>query len=346
MLNILSIQMKNPENFFTQEEIFQKLNIQSTKAKRFFENDHIFKRHLLFDKEAPFTEENFTELYAKQLSIAPMMCADTLKSSLKESNLQINDIDFLLIVTSTSFLVPSLSAKVANILSLKNDCQRLDIVGMGCNAGMNAFRVFNDWLTLNPKKIGALICCELGSLMYSIEESDTNHLVNSLFGDAVVAMIASKKKDSAKQKIKVIDFESFLIPNSEKYLRYDWNKDKNKFSFVVEKETPKLLGENFLVPLNNLLKRNKIEKGNISEWLLHSGGDAILTNIQNALSLDKKALQHTRDILKNFGNISSGSFIVSLKYFLDSSRSENHYAILGAMGPGLSIELSLVEVIK
>jgi len=344
MLSILSIAKVVPDQSFTQDEVYNKLNIKSEKAKRFFKNNHIKKRHLHLDVNENYKEETSGELFQKQKDLAPKYCQLALMESLNKAGIKAQNLDFLLIVTSTSFLVPSLSSKVANLCNLNKNCQRLDVVGMGCNAGMNALRVFSDWTKANPSKFGALICCELGSCMYSLEDSDTNHLVNSLFGDGVVSLLGLETDHVGGCGINFLSFESFLIPNSEEYLRYDWNNEKSKYSFVVEKDTPKILSQYFPIPIEKLLSKNKKNQSDVDAWILHSGGEAILDGIQKKLNLDDSALIYTRNVLSNFGNISSGSFLVSLRDYISDVRSSKKLIVLGSMGPGLSIELALAEI--
>jgi len=147
--------------------------------------------------------------------------------ALKSTAHQLKDIDYIVCVTSTAFIVPGLSALVMEKLGLREDCQRLDVVGMGCNAGLNGLNSVVQWCHTHPEKLGVLVCCELCSCIYSIEDSENAAIVNSLFGDGVASCLI-KSTANHSMNPKIIDFHSHLISNTLPHLRFDWNEIKNK----------------------------------------------------------------------------------------------------------------------
>ena len=343
---ILSIGISTPESRYTQKEIAVMMGVETPKALRFFEHEHIKTRHLILPhskNSQKYDEESPAKLREKFLTHSVALIEKALTHALEEAHLKKTDIDYLTVVTSTGFVVPGLSALVIENLKLKSSTQRVDIVGMGCNAGLNGLNTVSNWCSAHPEKIGVLICCELCSCIYSIEDNENAAIVNSLFGDGVAVSILKASAEN-NGKASVLDFESHVIPNSLPYLRFDFNEEKNKNSFYVDKKTPPTLAQDIELPFNRLIERNHLKLSDIKHWVVHSGGSAILDAIEQKLRLDHKAFRHTRHVLRHYGNISSGSFLFSYRELMQEKVVKpGEYGMMITMGPGLTIEMALIK---
>jgi predicted naringenin-chalcone synthase len=72
-------------------------------------------------------------------------------------------------------------------------------------------------------------------------------------------------------------------------------------------------------------------------WAVHAGGRSILDAVQQGLHLPPDALRHSRQILRDYGNMSSATLMFVLqKILLD--RDERGPGMAMAFGPGLSVE--------
>jgi polyketide synthase Type III len=345
---ILTIGTAVPEHKFTQQEMAALLGVKDEKSLRFFEHEHVKTRHLILPKnfrENNFKEETPAELREKFLFHAVSLIEKALDEALLKISLKRNDVDFITCVTSTSFMVPGLSAYVLEKLKLKKNTQRLDIVGMGCNAGLNGLNAVANWSSAHPEKVGVLICCELCSCIYSMEESENAALVNSLFGDGVaVCLISCREKKSDIVTSTLIDYQGHVIADTLSLLRFDWNDEKHRYSFFVDKKTPEALASEIDIPLREMLDRHQLKISSINHWIVHSGGAAILDSLEKKLGLNRHSFRHTRNVLENFGNISSGSFLFSYDQLIhEKNISAGDYGVMITMGPGLTIEMALVK---
>lgn len=345
--NIVSVGYAVPETHFSQEEVAAILGVHTEKGKRFFAHPHISKRHLHLPSHVTSNQkssETTEELLKRFKKNSVALSAEAIKNCLESSSLKVDQIDMICCVTSTGFIVPALSSILSNQLGLKNSVQRLDIVGMGCNAGLNGLNAVSTWAQTHPGKFALLICCEISSAIYSADGSEESALVNSLFGDGAVACIVSNGTVEFKERARILDFETHLIPNSSELLRFDWDANAHRFKFIVDRKTPEFMASQVSKPLERILSRNKIHKKEISHWIVHSGGEAILAGIEKTLSLKPSDLRHTRSVLKEFGNISSGSFLVSYIRLLNEGIIQpGDKAMMITMGPGLTIEAALLS---
>jgi predicted naringenin-chalcone synthase len=219
----------------------------------------------------------------------------------------------------------------------------VDVVGMGCNAGLNGLQVVSNWCESNPNKIAALVCCEMNSCIYTLDTSPSNALVNSLFGDGIaVAIVKAQTPDASLPSLR--SFGSHLIPNTLGHLTFNWDTQRHLYAFYIDKETPTRLGSSVRTPIEKLLAIHELKISDVKHWVLHGGGEAILSSIQSALQLPPEALRHSRSVLRDFGNVASGSFLFSYERLLaEKTLTPGDIIVLMTLGPGLSLDMSLMK---
>ena len=317
------------------------------KSRRFFDHPHIHARHVQLPPVDPisghFKIETTGELLAKHRKFSVRQSREAMDRALADARVTIREIDFLCCVTSTGFTVPGLSAQLIKEAGLRANCQRIDIVGMGCNAGLNALNVTSAWCSANPGKRAVVVCAEICSAIYAPGDTEQNAIVNSLFGDGIAAVVLSTTEPPCLAP-RLLGFESHLIPEHSDSLRFDWDDVAHRFSFVVQKETPKVLAENFPTPLRTILSRHALTATDVKHWLVHSGGAAILDAIERKLDLPSESFRHTRSVLRDFGNVSSGSiFFTYDRLRREKTVRPGDFGVIATMGPGLTIELAIVK---
>lgn len=338
---ICDIGIANPITKFSQHEIANRLGITG-KLRKFFEHDHIAYRHLYCppNKNLP-EQENVKELQERFINGALEITTSAITVCLNKSQINIHQIDFICCVTSTGFIVPSLSALIIKHGGFRDDCQRVDIVGMGCSAGLNGLNTVANWCHANPNKNALLICVEICSAIYTLDGSVRTAIVNSLFGDGSAVALLRHEKEC--QLPAILDFESHLIPADSEELRFDWDNHNKSYSFYVGRNAPKSIASRVHQPLDRLLKKYSLTQSDIKHWIVHGGGNAVLSGIRDKLHLSDHDLRHTRSVLKDFGNLSSSSFLFSFKRLIEEKTIQpGDYAVMMTMGPGLAIEMALL----
>jgi predicted naringenin-chalcone synthase len=260
------------------------------------------------------------------------------------------DVDYLMCVTSSGFMVPGLSSLFSRELGFGRGLLRGDIVGMGCNAGLNGLNPVAQWVRNHPDRVGLLVCCEINSAIYVVDDTPRTGIVNSLFGDGAAAAVLTGYSGNGAGSLpfrslpRVLDFESFCIPEQWAAMRFDWNDDAGKWSFYLDRDIPYVIGFNVREPLERLLARNDLDFSVIRHWVLHTGGGAVIDSVKLSLGIDEHDVRHTRSVLRDYGNISSGSFLVSLERLLaEGCASPGDLGVMVTMGPGAQIETALIE---
>jgi alkylresorcinol/alkylpyrone synthase/polyketide synthase Type III len=206
------------------------------------------------------------------------------------------------------------------------------------------------WIKNHPGQVALLVCCEINSAIYVLDDTTRTGIVNSLFGDGAAAAVLTSHtgngsgSPSSGPAPYVIDFESYCIPEQWAAMRFDWNQDAGKWSFSLDRDIPYVIGFNVREPLERLLERNGLDFSAIKHWVLHTGGGAVIDSVKLSLGLEEHDVRHTRSVLRDYGNISSGSFLVSLERLLaEGCVAAGDRGVMVTMGPGAQIETALLE---
>lgn len=343
---LISIGTANPPDVFTQDEVLRLFGVTEPNITRFFSNSHIKTRHLALpepDKTGAPPDEDGKELLDKHKKWSIEIGRDAVRNCIEAVGVKPDQIDYIVTVSSTGFLCPGISAYLIPELGLRTNIHRADLVGMGCNGGMNGLLSAADFAGAHPGKNALLLACEICSAAYVFDLTNNTGVVNSLFGDgAAAALIRLDEKLTAKDGPGIQDFESHIVTRAVDEMRFDY--DEGKFNFFLGRDVPYLIGEEVGVPVEALLARNGLKKRSISHWLVHSGGKKVIDAIKYNLGLTEHDVRHTRSILKNFGNLSSGSFLFSmLELSKEKVAKSGDWGVSIAMGPGVSIETGLMR---
>ena len=337
---------------YSQREVLDIFRITDPKVRSVFLNSAIERRYLSLPPQADDGTriiEAQGDLLDKHKALTVDMGTRAIDACLKNAGAGIDDIGHLCCVTSTGFLTPSLSALLIREMGIAPRCGRVDVVGMGCNAGLNALGVTAAWSAAHPGQLAVLLCAEACSAAYAFDSTMRTAVVNSLFGDGAAA-IALTGDDLAGQLLlaprgpRVLSFASHIITDAVGAMRYDWDRAQGKFSFFLDPDIPYVVGAHAELVVDRLLAGACLRRSDISHWIVHSGGKKVIDAIRVNLGLTRHDVRHTIDVLRDYGNVSSGSFLFSYERLLGEAVTEpDDYGVFITMGPGSTIETALVR---
>ncbi|MEU6719650.1 3,5-dihydroxyphenylacetyl-CoA synthase DpgA [Nonomuraea sp. NPDC046802] len=344
---ILGIGTAVPGTSYTQEELLDKFRVVDPKVRSVFLNSAIQRRYLTLPPEGIRQPESQGQLLAKHRVQGLDMGKRALNECLKEAGAEVTDIRYLVCVSSTGFLTPGFTALMIRELGLDPSCARLDVVGMGCNAGLNGLTAVAGWAAAHPGDLAVLVCIEACSAAYVFDGTMRTSVVNSLFGDgaAALAVRAGEAPAGARADLpELLDFASCMIPEAIDAMRFEWDDEAVRFSFFLEREVPYIIGAHAEGVVNRLLAGNGLRRSEIAHWIVHSGGKKVVDSVRVNLGLTAHDLRHTTDVLRDFGNLSSGAFLFSYQRLRNEGVVRpGDRAVFMTMGPGSTIETALVR---
>ncbi|ADH67168.1 Alpha-pyrone synthesis polyketide synthase-like Pks11 [Nocardiopsis dassonvillei] len=339
-----------PPTSYSQDELLEIFDIRDPRIRSVFRNSAIDRRHLTLPPEGPDggrVMEVQGELLDKHRRQGVDMGARALQECLKRAGADLSDIGYLCCVTTTGFLTPGFSALLIRELGIPSSASRLDVVGMGCNAGLNALNAVAGWARAHPGKLAVMVCIEACSAAYVFDGTMRTSVVNSLFGDgsAAIAVVSGDTADRPEPTgPRLLKFSSQIIVDALPAMRYDWDSEQGRFSFFLDPEVPYVVGAHANIIIDRLLDGTGLRRSDIRHWTVHSGGKKVIDSVMVNLGLTRYDVRHTTSVLRDYGNLSSGSFLFSYQQLLEEGvASPGDHGVLMTMGPGSTIEAALCQ---
>lgn len=344
---IVGAGVATPPDSYTQQDLLEIFQVTDPKIRSIFLNSSIERRFLtLPPKLADGTRAQETQgaLLAKHRAQGVDMGCRALTACLKDAQASISDVRYLVCVSSTGFMTPGLSALLIRELGIDPNCARLDVVGMGCNAGLNGLTAVAGWASAHPGQLAILLCIEACSAAYVFDGTMRTSVVNSLFGDGSGALAVRTGYDAPSGSPAILRFSSWIIPEALDAMRFDWDDAAGKFSFYLDRDVPYVVGAAAEGVIDELLDGSGLRRSEIAHWIIHSGGKKVIDSVRINLGLTARDMRHTTEVLHDYGNLSSGSFLFSYQHLRDEGlMCPGEHIVFMTMGPGSTIEAALAR---
>ncbi len=280
-------------------------------------------------------------------SEATPLATTAVKKALHQADIKPAAITHLITCSCTGFQAPGIDVALMEKFDLSYQISRTHIGFMGCHGGFNALRVAKAYAESDPHAVVLIVCIELCSLHFQYTEDPEQIVANSIFADGAAALIGcsgESPKSFAPDGWSLVDQTSVLLPESADHM--GWTIGDNGFEMTLSPEVPSRIAEALPSLTDSFLQQHHIMRNNIAHWAVHPGGPRILTMVEAALQLSSNSLNTSRDILAQYGNMSSATIFFILEQLfarkkLDPSHLNNNKCVAMAFGPGLTTELAL-----
>jgi predicted naringenin-chalcone synthase len=317
-----------------QESRFQR------KVIKLFESAGVDKRYSIMDPIEVFTNTSFEErndIYVREITKLGKQC---LEKALEKANWKPSDVDFIISVSCTGIMIPSVDAYLINELQMRQDIVRLPVTEMGCAAGVSGIIYANNFLKANPGKRAAVIALEAPTATFQLEDFSMVNIVSAaIFGDgAACVLLSSNEKDSGPE-----------ILAEEMYHFYDatdmmgFKLVNTGLQMILDKSVPEKIAEHFPAIVHPFLKKNNLEIKDIDHLIFHPGGRKILETVEDLFGSLGKNIDDTKEVLKLYGNMSSATVLYVLERFMDQKPKKGDLGLMLSFGPGFSAQRVLLR---
>jgi predicted naringenin-chalcone synthase len=256
----------------------------------------------------------------------------------------------LIHVTCTGYVAPSPAQKLVSLRGMGMKTIVTHAYHMGCYGSIPAIRIASGFISLpSPLSSGSgavdIVHTELCSLhMHPLKHSAEQLLVQSLFADGFIkySLTASSV---AGPHLKIVALHEETISDSSHCMT--WRCEDQGLSMTLSKEVPVLISRAIDGYLQRLSRNAGFQIQEVVEgafFAIHPGGPKILQQIMDLLNLEPHQIEHSVQVLKQFGNMSSATLPhIWEKMLKDPKVPKKAYIVSLAFGPGLSISGGLFE---
>ncbi|MET3288408.1 UNVERIFIED_CONTAM: alkylresorcinol/alkylpyrone synthase [Brevibacillus sp. OAP136] len=311
-----------------------------------FAHSNIRKRHFAAPLEWLTEDHPFAEKNKLFIDVACSLGMDAINRCLSRASLSVHDIDCLIFNTSTGLSTPSIDARLVNRLGLRQDVTRIPIWGLGCAGGATGLSRAFDYVRAYPDAVAVLVCVELCGLTFIKQDvSKSNLVATSLFGDGAGAVLVAGDAFAAKHGLQ--DTPRFLSRKTCTW--YDsldvmgWDVTDAGLKVIFSQDIPTLVKKRMRSNVDDFLSEQQLTRAQINHFILHPGGPKVINAYQQALEIGHEQTQHAEEILAEYGNMSSPTVLFVLEKSLQTPWRKQEIGLLGALGPGFSSELILLE---
>lgn len=266
---------------------------------------------------------------------APRLAAQAARQALGAADVRPEDLDAVISVSCTGYMVPSLDVRLVDELGMRRDVTRLPITELGCSGGLAALAAAHRHLLAFPSHRVLVVAVELCSLSFHPQDRSLDNLIAMLvFGDGAAAAVLGGGQPRPAE-LEVVATASHLIPESSHLLGFDLRDEG--FHVVLDSSLPRVIQAGLAGLVRPFWQARA--SGEPAFHVVHAGGPRVFDAVQASLGLGPDVLAASRRLFQAVGNLSSASILFALAGLEDAYGDG-----LGiAFGPGVTVELAALR---
>ncbi|CAN4095894.1 unnamed protein product [Withania somnifera] len=344
----------NSEHMTDLKEKFQRMCDKSMIKKRYM---HLTEEIL---KENPtICEYMAPSLDARQDIVVvevPKLGKEAAQNAIKEWGQPKSKITHLVFCTTSGVDMPGADYQLTKLLGLRPSVKRFMMYQQGCFAGGTVIRLAKDLAENNKGARVLVVCSEITAVTFrGPTDTHLDSMVGqALFGDGAAAIIVGSDPLPRVEwpLFELVSAAQTLLPDSEGAI--DGHLREVGLTFHLLKDVPGLISRNIDKSLREAFEPLGISDWNSIFWIAHPGGPAILDQVELKLGLKPEKLRATRQVLSNYGNMSSACVLFILDEMRKASALEGlgttgeglNWGVLFGFGPGLTVETVVLHSVS
>lgn len=265
---------------------------------------------------------------------APALFAAASRDALAAAAVPARAVTHVVTVSCTGLMAPGPDHALVRDLGLASTVQRDHVGFVGCAAALPALRQAARITAAEPDAVVLVASAELCSLHVRSSADPQQIVAASLFADGAAAAVVSS--DPARVSARHLELDGFatrLSGSGEQDMR--WTVGDEGFEMTLTPAVPRIVGAEIGAVVDEVFGGTDA----VDAWAVHPGGRAVLDRVESALGLESTALESSRRVLRDHGNMSSATVLFVLAAMLaDPNRPDGQRVAALAFGPGLTLE--------
>lgn len=314
-----------------------------------FDNTEIEQRHFCVPLDWFASEHSFKQKNDLHIECAIELSTGAIDRALAASGMEYGDIDYLIYVSTTGVSTPSIDAQLIQRLPFRRTIKRLPIWGLGCAGGASSLSRAMDIARADRSARVLVVVTELCGLTFMRNDLTKSALVaTSLFADGSAAAVVVGSDVELPPEIAAPRLLASYTNTLDKSLDVmGWDIGDDGFRVIISRDIPTIVRTFMRESIETFLALEGLDISRIDHFIAHPGGAKVLQAYAESLDLPPEKLEHTRQVLRNCGNMSAASVLFVLERFMQEAATtpeiRGSYGLLGALGPGFSSELLLMR---
>jgi predicted naringenin-chalcone synthase len=310
------------------------------KVKKIFEGAAVDERYSIMDPIEVFTATSFedkNDIYAREVVI---LGEQVLHKALKKAAWDPQSLDYIITVSCTGIMIPSLDAYLINKLNLRQDIVRLPVTEMGCAAGVSGIIYAKNFLHANPGKRAAVIAVESPTATFQLDDFSMANVVSAaIFGDGAACVLLSSDENAEGPEI--LAEEMYHFYDNEHMMGFKLTN--SGLQMILDIDVPDTIAEHFPVILHPFIAKQNLEIKDIDHLIFHPGGKKIVQMVEELFSELGKNIDATKEILRLYGNMSSPTVLYVLEEIMNQKPQKGEKGLMLSFGPGFSAQRVLLQ---
>jgi alkylresorcinol/alkylpyrone synthase len=205
------------------------------------------------------------------------------------------------------------------------------VFGLGCAGGVAGLSIGADLAMARPGSVVLVVAVELCSLAVRRDQpTKANMVALALFGDGAAAAVLTSAPGDA---VRVVETGHHTWPDTLDVM--GWKVDPVGFGVIFDQSIPVFARERLADALDAILRDQSFARADIGRFVCHPGGRKVLEAIEGALALEPGSLDHEREVMRRFGNMSAPTVLFVLERALVAGLPER--SMLLSLGPGFTV---------
>ncbi|MEM7185495.1 MAG: type III polyketide synthase [Bacteroidota bacterium] len=310
------------------------------KVIKIFEGAGVDRRYSIMDAHEVFMQHNLelrNEMYVEGMKALGRSCVT---KALEKAGWLPTDLDFIITVSCTGIMIPSVDAYLINDLQMRQDIVRLPVTEMGCAAGVSGMIYARNFLKANPGKRAAVVALESPTATFQLEDFSMVNIVSAaIFGDGAACVLLSSEEHAPGPKI--LDEAMYHFYDATDMMGF--KLVDTGLQMILDKEVPQKIADHFPQIIHPFLEKNGITIDDVNHLVFHPGGKKIVQTVEDLFGGLGKNIDDTKEVLTLYGNMSSVTVLYVLERFLDRGIPKGELGLMLSFGPGFSAQRVLLE---
>jgi len=307
-----------------------------TIVSKVFRHPSIRRRRFAFDDPEEIFDEDPDERVERFTRSAVRLASDSCRAALAKAGREPGDVSSLVANTCTGYLCPGLSTYLLESLRLPSDTPVYDLVGHGCGAALPNLELASR-LVADDGRVVLSVAVEICSATFRMDHDIGIIVSNAIFADGAAAAVLWKGSSG----LELVDSTRVIAPEHREEIRYVYrdgrlyNQLSARLPDTVRKLTPPLV--------QRLLDARGLAVPDVPHWAIHPGGHKVVSAVQEGLGLSDEQVRVTREVLAEYGNMSSPTVLFGLERILGNGVGKGEWCVMIGMGAGMSIHAWLLK---